>query len=654
MIGSLNSIQATAEKLSIPQLQQAMRDGTLPPYVGVPLLQKKVQMQKQMQMASQSQQPKKPSIAEQVNQEATADEMMRQRARMMQAEMGQTGGISDFLPKGEESYAKGGPIAFAEKGYVDPEFVGEWNPPSESEFYAMEQQRKLREKNRSMFDAMQANDASQYRYLPSPEGKTWDQFNEALGASNYEALPYHIPSREMAAAEDNYMSLGKSNLQAVNANAITSRLLADPKVAESQFGFSKPNEYGLFPDIERLRKLPSAKDNDPEANFMAAYNRQKENEAKAMRESYLKDQARRLVAAERARPFPELPKKPEPAVQAPYAPGQTPVSPNTPPPVVDRAVASGARLNTPPVAGSVAPAVQTPYAQAVQAAPVEQAPAPQVAPETILSAAERAKQFKEALGEDVGRADTMKRLAEREAATAKQEERAPWLGLMQAGLATMAGTSPFAMANIGAGGVAGLNAYMKAQDKLDTAKENHDAILAQLNKAQRAEDVAAYKFGADSEQADKALAAREKLQDKELASREKMNREDNAVREKVAGMQVAGSIERAGLIHSGAGGIDNQSRADRLQNARLNSMLNATKASIANMRSGAKANGTLDLLEKDPEYIALLNDLKSIQNTLKAKAIPNASPAVSEATQTPTIPKSGTTSSGNTYRVLED
>ena len=70
MIGSLNSIQATAEKLSIHQLQQAMHDGTLPPYIGIPLLQKKVQMQKQMQMASQAQQPKKPSIAEQVNQEA--------------------------------------------------------------------------------------------------------------------------------------------------------------------------------------------------------------------------------------------------------------------------------------------------------------------------------------------------------------------------------------------------------------------------------------------------------------------------------------------------------------------------------------------------------------------------------------------------------
>ena len=579
MIGSLNSIQATAEKLSIPQLQQAMRDGTLPPYVGVPLLQKKVQMQKQMQMASQSQQPKKPSIAEQVNQEATADEMMRQRARMMQAEMGQTGGISDFLPKGEENYAKGGPIAFAEKGYVDPEFVGEWNPPSEAEFYAMEQQRKIREKNRSMFDAMQANNATQYRYLPSPEGKTWYQFNEALGTSNYEALPYHIPSREMAAAEDNYMSLGKSNLQAVNANAITDRLLADPRVTESQFGFSRPNKYGLFPDIERLRKLPLAKGNDPEANYMAAYNRQKENEAKAMKESYLKDQAHRLVAAERVRPFPELPKKPEPTIQAPYAPGQAPVQPNIPPPVVDRAVASGARLNTTPVAGSGALAAQTPYAQAMPAAPSQPAVAPQTTVVPIMSAAERAKQFKEALGEDVGRADTIKRLAEREAATAKQEERAPWLGLMQAGLATMAGTSPFAMANIGAGGVAGLNAYMKAQDKLDAAKENHDAILAQLNKAQRAEDVAAYKFGADSEQADKALAARERLQDKELASREKMNREDNAVRRE--GYAVNREIAGMRMVNTGASGGLKPYQADQLRK----SAVSAADKVLSNMSS---------------------------------------------------------------------
>jgi hypothetical protein len=43
---------------------------------------------------------------------------------MMQGEMGQTGGISGFLPKpAEETYAKGGPIAFAERGYVNPDFL---------------------------------------------------------------------------------------------------------------------------------------------------------------------------------------------------------------------------------------------------------------------------------------------------------------------------------------------------------------------------------------------------------------------------------------------------------------------------------------------------------------------------------------------------
>jgi hypothetical protein len=403
MIGSLNSIQATAEKLSIPQLQQAMRDGTLPPYVGIPLLQKKVQMQKQMQMASQLQQPKKPSIAEQVNQEASADEMMRQRARMMQAEMGQTGGISDFLPKGEESYAKGGPIAFAKEQYVDPRYT-----------------------NLDPFAS----------------------YDESYFLSNTPAI-------------DNLLNKNAPNRQA--------------------------------PDVDQAQAMQNR------------------------------------IAARKA-----------------------------------------------PVAGSVAPVVQTPY---VQAAPVEQAPAPQVAPETILSAAERAKQFKEALGEDVGRADAIKRLAEREAATAKQEERAPWLGLMQAGLATMAGTSPFAMANIGAGGVAGLNAYMKAQDKLDAAKENHDAILAQLNKAQRAEDVAAYKFGADSEQADKALAARERLQDKELASREKMNREDNAVRRE--GYAVNREIAGMRMVNTGASGGLKPYQADQLRK----SAVSAADKVLSNMLS---------------------------------------------------------------------
>lgn len=339
MIGSLNNIQATAEKLSIPQLQQAMRDGTLPPYVGIPLLQKKVQMQKQMQMASQMQQPKKPSIAEQVNQEATADEMMRQRARMMQAEMGQTGGISDFLPKGEESYAKGGPIAFAEKGYVDPAFI-------------------------------------------------------------------------------------------------------------------EPEDYQNI-----------------------------------LRNRVLEQRVRNLVSAERARPFPELSKKPEPAIQAPYAPGQAPVQPNTPPPVEG---------NGAPVTGNVAPAAQTPYAQAMPAAPspIDYSKFKYSADET--DPAKLIAQREAFYGEDKTGQTLKDYLAQQGEKVAKEEGRAPWLALMQAGLATMAGTSPFAMANIGAGGIQGLNAYTKAQDKLDSAKEKMFDLQSKYDMAKRAEHVSAVTSGLQS------------------------------------------------------------------------------------------------------------------------------------------------------------
>jgi hypothetical protein len=556
MIGSLNSIQATAEKLSIPQLQQAMRDGTLPPYVGVPLLQKKVQMQKQMQMASQLQQPKKPSIAEQVNQEASADEMMRQRARMMQAEMGQTGGISDFLPKGEESYAKGGPIAFAEKGYVDPRYTNLDPFASYDESYFL-------------------SNTPAYEELKRRQGMKG--VIEKAGRNLYEG----------AAGTAKYIGEAPKGVYELLKDPVSKFWYGEevgitPKVIDVE----TPQITQVTPQTVVLQKQPEATQTQPAIENIL-------NKNAPNRQATDVDQAQALqnrIAARKA-----------------------------------------------PVAGSVASVVQTPYAQAIPAAPSQPAVEPQTTAEPIMSAAERAKQFKEALGEDVGRADTMKRLAEREAATAKQEERAPWLGLMQAGLATMAGTSPFAMTNIGAGGVAGLNAYMKAQDKLDTAKENHDAILAQLNKAQRAEDVAAYKFGADSEQVDKALAAREKLLDKELKARAELNQADIVSREKIANIQANAGIERAGLIHSGAGGVDSGVKADRLQTTQLKAYLGAITTKMTKMEQAAKANGELDLLKSNPNYIGLLKELETVSNTLRAKAIPNASPAVSGATQTEAV-----------------
>ena len=108
MITSMMGRMADAEKLSIPQLQMAIKDGTIPAYVGVPMLQDKMKQHQQamaMQQAQQQQGQQQTPIADQVMQEA-----------------GQYRGIDKLrtnLPTEEDAqtvddeYANGGIIAFA-------------------------------------------------------------------------------------------------------------------------------------------------------------------------------------------------------------------------------------------------------------------------------------------------------------------------------------------------------------------------------------------------------------------------------------------------------------------------------------------------------------------------------------------------------------
>ena len=72
MIGDLLSTLAKAQKLDINQIHTAVQDGTLPAYVGVPLLQQKMQQRQEAEalLAGQKQQ-KLPPIADQVMQAAS-------------------------------------------------------------------------------------------------------------------------------------------------------------------------------------------------------------------------------------------------------------------------------------------------------------------------------------------------------------------------------------------------------------------------------------------------------------------------------------------------------------------------------------------------------------------------------------------------------
>ena len=110
----INKLTAMADRLSIPQLQQAMRDGSLPAYVGMPLLQQKVQESKRLQAAQAARRGPAPTIASQVEGEAAQHEMMKRQALAMQEQMAGTGGISDMLRSPEpEAMAEGGAVAFS-------------------------------------------------------------------------------------------------------------------------------------------------------------------------------------------------------------------------------------------------------------------------------------------------------------------------------------------------------------------------------------------------------------------------------------------------------------------------------------------------------------------------------------------------------------
>lgn len=104
MIGSLMSRMADAEKLSIPQLNEAVKNGTIPAYVGVPLIQEKMKAQEAAQaMVAQTQ--AQPPLARQVMEQA---DMMSGLEK-----------LQSNLP--EEGFAGGGIVAFAEGGVSLPD-----------------------------------------------------------------------------------------------------------------------------------------------------------------------------------------------------------------------------------------------------------------------------------------------------------------------------------------------------------------------------------------------------------------------------------------------------------------------------------------------------------------------------------------------------
>ena len=110
----MNSRMAMAEKLSVPQLQQAIQSGSLPAYIGIPLIEQKNKERSQMAAAQQGQQ-KPPSVASQILQQSDAQEQQERGIDELPSNL-------PMMEDEEMGMAGGGIVAFADEGQVvDPE-----------------------------------------------------------------------------------------------------------------------------------------------------------------------------------------------------------------------------------------------------------------------------------------------------------------------------------------------------------------------------------------------------------------------------------------------------------------------------------------------------------------------------------------------------
>ena len=132
--------------------------------------------------------------------------------------------------------------------------------------------------------------------------------------------------------------------------------------------------------------------------------------------------------------------------------------------------------------------------------------------------------YKEFMGPNEDRTKLQAKIDAMEKRAARQEEMAPYMALTEAGFKTMAGTSPFALTNLGAGAQAGLQSYGAAQDKMAALEEKRYNLMNEAAKADRAEKQAIAKFGFESEEAKMNRDQKERLGQAELEVRREANR----------------------------------------------------------------------------------------------------------------------------------
>lgn len=215
-----------------------------------------------------------------------------------------------------------------------------------------------------------------------------------------------------------------------------------------------------------------------------------------------------------------------------------------------------------------------------------------------------AAEFRAELGEDPGRAKMKDRIAAMEAKAAKDEERAPWMALAEAGLGMAAGKSQFALQNIAEGGAKGLKAYADARDNLRKAEERRFDLEAKVAQAERAEQLAAINYGAENkrtEDAGRRAVGLAKQSDKARAAEINAKQEYDAIKDKYSLQQRDSEIGlMSQRLDKQIAAAENTSIRTELQNRR-----DSLKSIIGNLEKRLDDAGKAD--QPDPKLISSIN-----------------------------------------------
>lgn len=237
------------------------------------------------------------------------------------------------------------------------------------------------------------------------------------------------------------------------------------------------------------------------------------------------------------------------------------------------------------------------------------------------------QEWRDLIGEDPGRAGLNKRMTKLESRAAETERQAPWQAFTKAGLAMASGSSPFWAQNVGKGAMVGVEDYSKSRDKLQELEEKRFDMAQRLAAADRAETIAAAKYGADSAQVDRAANEKRQLQkltnslDVRIANAkgkfeaQKGNLSAQIDREKMASEEKMAAARNAATL---AGYKRYEGAADKAliqqRTSLLNNMLDEVRANLSKMRDGSLMATPEQVRAEEARYNQILSELAKVAN----------------------------------------